>query len=77
MDIKAEKLKLIHWLADQEDPDIIRQFLALKASKEADWWDRISAEEKAEIEEGFAEADRGELTPHDEVMAKYKQWLSK
>lgn len=77
MDIKAEKLKLIHWLAGQEDSAIIKEFLTLKESKEADWWERISADEKAEIEEGLAEADRDELTPHDEVMAKYKKWLSK
>ena len=26
-----------------------------------DWWDEISAEERAEIEEGLAQADRGEV----------------
>lgn len=77
MDIQAEKLKLIHWIASQEDPGVIKQLLDLKESEEADWWDQISAEEKAEIEEGLAQADRNELTPHEEVMAKYKQWLSK
>jgi len=46
-----------------------------KAAKQADWWDTISEEERAEIEQGIAEADRGELIPHEEVMAKYKKWL--
>jgi predicted transcriptional regulator len=42
-----------------------------------DWWDEIDEDEKAEIEEGIAQADRGEVIPHQEVMAKYQQWLSK
>ena len=40
--------------------------------QEKDWWDQLSKEEKAEIEEGLAQADRGEVVPHKEVMAKYK-----
>lgn len=47
----------------------------LKSEKEQDWWDIISDEERAEIEQGLAEADRGEVIPHEEVMAKYKKWL--
>jgi len=34
----------------------------------------IDAEEQAEIEEGLAQADRGEVIPHEEVMAKYQKW---
>ena len=41
-----------------------------------DWWDEISDKEKAAIEAGIAQADRGELIPHEQVMkklrAKYK-----
>lgn len=47
----------------------------LKKVKEEDWWDGISPEERAEIEEGIEQADRGEVLPHAEVMAKYKKWL--
>jgi len=34
----------------------------------------LSKEEKAEIEEGIAQADEGEAMPHKEAMAKYKTW---
>lgn len=48
----------------------------MKEKKEVDWWDEISAEERAEIEEGLVQADKGELVPHKEVMLKYyKKWL--
>jgi hypothetical protein len=77
MDIQAEKLDLIKWLADINEPSVIKRFVALKKREQTDWWDQISLEEKAEIEEGLAQADRGEVIPHEEVMAKYQKWRSK
>ena len=44
-------------------------------NKKSDWWDEISEDERRSIEQGLAEADRGELIPHEEVMAQYKKWL--
>ena len=75
MDIKEEKLELIQWLAGVKDIGIIKEFINLKKTKEVDWWDTISAEERAEISEGIAQADKGEVIPHEEVMEKYKKWL--
>ncbi len=77
MDIQAEKLDLIKWLAGINEPSVIKRFIALKKSEQTDWWDQIGLEEKAEIEEGFAQADKGEVIPHQEVMAKYQKWRSK
>lgn len=77
MDIQAEKLSLIKWLTEVTEPSVIKRFIALKNSEALDWWDEIHPNEKAEIEKGLAEADRGELIPHKEVMAKYEKWLSK
>lgn len=75
MDIQAEKIRLIEWLAGLNDIKILNEFIMLKKVKEEDWWDGISPEERAEIEEGIEQADRGEVLPHAEVMAKYKKWL--
>jgi len=77
MDIQAEKLSLIKWLAEVNEPSVITKFIALKNNQTEDWWDQISEEEKAEIEEGIAEADRGEVFSHEEVMVKYQKWRSK
>jgi predicted transcriptional regulator len=38
----------------------------------ADFWETLSPEEKASIEEGIAEADRGELIPHENVLNEIK-----
>lgn len=75
MDIQAEKIRLIEWLAGLNDIKILNEFIMFKKVKEEDWWDGISPEERAEIEEGIEQADRGEVLPHAEVMAKYKKWL--
>jgi len=77
MDIQAEKLNLIKWLAGVQEPSVIEQFLALKNEQQADWWDEIGEDEKTEIEAGLAEDDRGETVPHEQVMAKYQKWRSK
>ena len=77
MDIQTEKLKLIQWIAEQDDPGIIKKILDLKAANEVDWWDQISEAEKNEIKQGLEEADNDELTPHEEVKTIYKQWHSK
>ena len=77
MDIQAEKLNLIKWLTDVNEPSIISQFVALRKKQQADWWDNISEEEKDEIIDGIAQADNGDVLPHEEVMAKYEKWRSK
>jgi predicted transcriptional regulator len=51
--------------------------MSVKQSEQCDWWDEISKLEKAEIEEGLAEAEREEVFSHEEVMAKYQKWRLK
>lgn len=74
MDLKAEKLDLIQWLAQLTDKDMLLKIKALRQEK-GDWWDEIDDEEKAEIKEGLAQADRDEVISHEEAMAKYQKWL--
>ena len=77
MDIQAEKLSLIKWLADINEPSVIKRFIDLKKAEETDWWDTLSVDEQADIEEGLRQADAGELIPHSEVMSKYDKWRTK
>lgn len=73
MDIQAEKLRLIEWIAGLNDAKTIKEFLVLKKSKEVDWWDGTSEEERLSIKQGLAELDRGESTPHEEVMREVRE----
>jgi predicted transcriptional regulator len=77
MDIQVEKLNLIKWLTEVEEPSVIEQFIALKNEQQRDWWEQISDDEKSDIEKGLAQADKGEVSTHEEVMAKYQKWRSK
>ena len=47
------------------------------AAEQQDWWDEISEEQQRAIDQSLAEMKAGKLTPHDEVMKKYKKWLKK
>jgi hypothetical protein len=76
MDIQAEKIQLIEWLAALNKPSVIKKLVALKES-DTDWWEKIGEEEKSEIKEGLKQADRGQVVPHHKVMARYKKWLLK
>lgn len=73
MNLEAEKLSLIQWLAQVTDEEIIDKIKTLRAST-SDWWDQITIEERTEIEEGLSQANSGEVIPHEEVMKKYRKW---
>ena len=45
--------------------------------EQKDWWDEIGEEQQKAIDKSLAEMKAGKLTPHDEVMKKYKKWLKK
>ena len=74
MDMQAEKLGLIQWLAQLTDESMIAKIKALRSEQE-DLWDQITAEEKAEIEEGLLQADKMEVKSHSEIRKKYEKWL--
>jgi predicted transcriptional regulator len=45
----------------------------LTAEEEYDCWDDLSDAVKSSIEQGLKDAEEGKLTPHKEVMKKYKK----
>jgi predicted transcriptional regulator len=77
MDIQVEKLNLIKWLTEVNEPSVIEQFIALKNERQKDWWDEISDDEKVEIDKGLAEADKDDILSYEEVMANYQKWRLK
>ena len=73
MDIRAEKLSLLEWLAGLNDPKTLKEFITLKKSKEVDWWDEISEEERSAIDEVLAQLNRGESIPHEQVLKEVRE----
>ena len=73
MNLQAKKLEIVQLILNIKKPSVLKKVEeVLKKEKPADWWDEISETEKKAIEKGLAEADRGELIPHEEVMKEVK-----
>lgn len=79
MDIEADIKWIRAELMNVKDPHLIEAFKNLlkyrKKKVQTDWWDEISDEEKAEINEGIYQADKGELISHNEMKKSYSKWL--
>lgn len=65
LDIRTELKQLID---AEQNPSVLEALRTLLKRPQEDWWDAISAEERKEIEQGMAEADRGEFLSHKEVI---------
>ncbi|MGM0498276.1 MAG: hypothetical protein ACQESJ_10185 [Bacteroidota bacterium] len=74
-ELRADLHNMIDKISDKNILKAVRTLLYDKAASKADWWDTISQEEQEDIEQGLSEADRGEVTSHEEVMKRYKKWL--
>jgi len=76
MDIQATKLKLIQQVLETPDEHVLKRISEVfEEESNQDFWDNLDEDLKASIERGIAQADKGEVKSHEEVMSKYKKWL--
>jgi len=75
MNIHAEKLKLIEWIAKVQDFKTIEKLLKIRNENSYDWWDELTGYEKTEIELGLADIDNGNTVDHPEVKKLYEKYL--
>jgi len=76
IDIKTDLHKLIDKVQDINVLNAIRVILFKQLDKrDVDFWDELSVEQKASVEKGLVQANKGELKSHKEVIKKYKKWL--
>ena len=73
MDIQSEKLAFIQWFSGLNDLSTIKEFLALKKEKEIDFWDELSPEDQAAINEGLNQLDSGQHVSHESVREEIKK----
>ena len=73
MNIQEEKISLAQLLMETNDPEIIRSIREILSKKEpTDLWDRLSPEERAEIEAADKEIAREETTSYEKFMKKHR-----
>ncbi|MFI5196760.1 MAG: hypothetical protein ACHQD8_06700 [Chitinophagales bacterium] len=65
------------YIDDADDKTVQMVYAMLEAENQYDFWDELPEEVKAEIDEAIKQADAGQLFSHEEVMKKYKKWLTK
>ena len=72
MNLEARKVNLINWISSIQESNLIEKLEALQ-KEGADWWNKVSKEDKQAIDEGLEQLDRGEFLTRSEVRAKVKE----
>ncbi|WP_125722124.1 hypothetical protein [Flavobacterium ustbae] len=74
MNLEARKYQFIQELVKVEDESVLEKLeLVLKANQN-DWFDDLSKSEQDEIQLGIQQADKGELTSHEDLMKRFSKW---
>jgi len=77
MNIQAEKLGLIAWIARLNDSSVIEKLKRIyeENSQTSDWWNEISILEKESIEKGLKDIEEGNVHSHDTARKVYEKYL--
>ena len=77
MNIQAEKLGLIEWIAKLQDSEIIEKLKIIhdNYTKTSDWWDEISIKEKESIKKGLVDIEKGNVHSHETAKKIYEKYL--
>lgn len=73
MDIQAEKLSLIEWLAGIDDNRIIRQFKILQKASQEQIETQLTADEKKSINKGLSAISNGNVHSTESVKESTKK----
>ena len=62
---------------DTADDKVVKMIHAmLEVNAEKDWWDDVPDKAKLSIKRGIKDVEAGRVTSDEDVMKKYKKWLS-
>ncbi len=77
MSLYAEKVKLTQMILSIESKPLIEKIKNLIKTEEADLWNELHDDVKAEVELAVKELDNGGGVPNEQAMKKYEKWLKK
>ena len=69
------KNKAKKYLDNADEKTIKMIYAMLEVDAQNDWWDDLPESAKDSIQGGLRDIENGKVTPHKEVMRKYKKWL--
>ena len=76
-EIKNYLHKLIVETDDESTLSKVQAYFTTLKSKNVDWWDTISGQEKEAINIGLQQLENGEGIPHEEVKRKANKLLGR
>ena len=71
------KYDLIEKIVKSENETLLNQVKHLLEEDETESWANLSPALKSSIKRGLAQADKGQLTPHKEVMKRVRKKYAK
>jgi len=73
MNIQAEKIEIMKMILETNNPKIIKSVKNIfRKSKETDFWETISQEQKDDILQGIEEIENGEVVDYEVFMKKHR-----
>lgn len=77
MDIQTTKLKLMQLLLDTQKEQVLQRIKEIfDQENELDFWDELSEEDQAAIDDGLDQLDRGEYVSHQSVRDEIRTRLN-
>jgi hypothetical protein len=74
MNLQAEKINILQTILNSNDEGLIMDVKAFLSDRKTDWFDELGDEQRKDVLEGLAEADRGETVSHSEVVKLFAKW---
>jgi len=72
--INFNRKELADYILHSAKDSFIEKVKTLLLKENVDWWNELSEEEKAEIEEGLKQIENGEFVSHGSVMKQFEKW---
>lgn len=72
--LNFNRKELADYILHSAKDSFIEKVKALLLKESVDWWNDLSDEEKAEIEEGLKQIENGEVVSHESVMKQFEKW---
>lgn len=70
MNTSAEKLDIIHWIAELQDVSVLNKIISIKENTPI-----VSIAEAMSIEKGLDHLRKGKVRSHSQVKTRYEKWL--
>lgn len=73
MNIQTQKLELVKMILETDNPSILESVKKLfRKTKDSDFWDKLSQDQKDDILEGLRDIENGDLVDYDAFISKHR-----